>query len=64
MRQSMIVVGNTLVHLYVSVGSGRRRDGEGVGEVRDDERGCEERIRGWRTLALPLHYEQRGRRRG
>lgn len=33
----MIVVGNTLVCLYVSVGSGRRTG------VRDDERGCEKR---------------------
>lgn len=29
MRQSMIVVGNTLVRLYVSVGSGRRTDADG-----------------------------------
>jgi len=38
MRQSMIVVGNTLVRLYVSVGSGRRTDG-GSGRPRGMAKG-------------------------
>lgn len=37
MRQSMIVVGNTLVRLYVSVGSGRRPGG-GSGTTKGDAR--------------------------
>jgi len=43
MRQFMIVVGNTLVRLYVSVGSGRRTDGEGRGTTKGDaKRGYED----------------------